>query len=85
MKQQADGRARLIRSAMLAIDVVGKKHGLDLFGLVIVIEKFAQASGEKGNQLRNFIAGNAAEFLPDAKQVASSRACFGCRSRAAAP
>ena len=53
VKQQANGCAWLVRSTMLAINVVGEKHRLHLFGLVVVIEKFAQASGEKGNQLRN--------------------------------
>ena len=69
MEEQADGRARLIRSAMLAINVVGKEHGLHFFGLVIVIEKFAQASGQEGNQLRDFVTRNPAEFFSHAKQV----------------
>src|SRR6476661_2892917 len=69
MKQQADGSARLIRASMFAIHVVGKKHGLDLFGLVIVIEKFTETSGEKGNELRDFLAGDAAEFSSHPKQV----------------
>ena len=55
MEEQADGSARLIRSAMLAVYVVGKEHGLYFFRLVIVIEEFAQASSQEGNQLGYFI------------------------------
>ena len=40
---------------MLAIDVVGKEDGFHFFGLVVVIEKFAQASGQEGDQLRDFL------------------------------
>ena len=76
MKQQPDRSARLIRPAMLAINVVGQKHGLHLLGFVIVVEKLAQAAGEKRNQLRDFCAGNSAKTLAHAKQIGpSAQAC----------
>ena len=70
MKEQTNRGARLVRAAMLAIHIVGKEHGLDLFGFVVVIEKFAEASGQKGNKLRHFVAGDAAKFLAHAKKIA---------------
>src|SRR5438552_9480764 len=62
---------------MLAIDVVGKEHGFHLFGLVVVIEKFAQASGQEGDQLRDFLARNTAESLSGVKQVSPAAHAFG--------
>src|ERR1700736_6272170 len=69
MKEQPDGRGWKIGSTMLAIHVIGKAHGLHLFGLVIVIQKFAQTSGQEGNKLRDFLARNPTEVLSNTKQV----------------
>src|ERR1700737_3048317 len=81
MKEQTDGCAGLIRSTMLAIHVIGKEHGLHLFGLVIVIEKFAQTSGQEGNKLRDFLARNATKFLSHTKQVAPAPHASGVELR----
>jgi hypothetical protein len=70
MKQQANRCSRLVRAAMLAVNVVRQEHRLHLFRFIVVIEKLAEASGEKGNQLRNLRAGDPAEAFPCAKQIA---------------
>ena len=85
MKEQADGRARLIRSAMFAIDVIGQEHGFHFFGFVIVIEKFAQAPGQERNQLRDLSARNPAESLAHAKQVGPAAHAAWCQSQAEVP
>ena len=45
MKQQADRGTGLIRSPVLAIDVVGQKQCLNFVGFIVAIEKFAQTAG----------------------------------------
>jgi hypothetical protein len=57
MKQQSNCRSLLVRPAVFPIYVVGEKKCLDLFGLVIAVQKFAQTSGQKRNQFRYFAAG----------------------------
>ena len=70
MKEQSDRCTRLVRPAMFPINIVGQKHGLHLLGFVILIEKFAQAAGQKRNQLRNLATGDPAKPLADTKQIA---------------
>ncbi len=70
MKQQSNRCSRLIRPAMLAVDIVGQKHRLHFLRFVIVIEKFSQASGKKRNQLRNLSTRNSAKPFASAKQIA---------------
>ncbi len=70
MKQQSDRRSRLVRPAMLAVNVVRQEHRFHLFGFVIVIEKLSQTPGKKRNQLRNLRARNPAKAFAHAKQVA---------------
>ena len=45
VKQQSDCGARLVRSPMLAINIVGEKHGFYFFRRVVVVEEFAQTTG----------------------------------------
>src|SRR5258708_39550560 len=67
----------MVGPAMFAIHIVGKEHGLDFFGLVIVIEKFAKASSQEGNELRDFLAGNATKFFAYTEQVGPAAHAFG--------
>ena len=69
MKEQSDGCPRLVRSAMLAVDVVGQKHRLHFLGLIVMIEKLAQAAGEERYKLRDFSTGNATKSFPHPEQV----------------
>ena len=69
MKEKSDRRARLIRPAMLTVDVVGEEHGLDLLGLVISIEKLAEAARQKRNKLRDFLARDRPETFAHAEQI----------------
>src|SRR5271169_3231312 len=77
MKEQADCRPRLVRAAMLAIDVVGEKHGLHLFRFVMVVEKLAQAAGEERDQLRNFVARDSPKPPACAEQIHPSTKAGG--------
>src|SRR5262249_55539174 len=69
MEKQPDCRARLVRPSMFAVHVVGKKHRLDGFRFVVVIEKLTQTSGQKRNQLGNFSVGDISETPSDAEQI----------------
>ena len=43
VEEQAERRARLVRAAVLAVDVVGEHERLDLLGLVVAVEEVAEA------------------------------------------
>ena len=67
-EQKAKGSSGLVRSAMLSIDVVREKHRLNLFGLVVAIEKFSEASRQEGNELADFIRGDGSKALANAQK-----------------
>src|SRR4029077_7525961 len=54
---------------MLAIHIIGKEQGFHLLGLVIMIEKFAETTGQKRNQLRDFSLGNSVEALANTENI----------------
>src|SRR5260370_16424867 len=68
MEQKAKGCPGLVRSAMLSIDIVREKHRLNLFGLVMAIEKFSEASRQEGNELADFIRGDGSKALANAQK-----------------
>src|SRR5271155_791329 len=69
MEQQADGSARLVGTAVLAVNIVGQEQSLDFVGLVVPIEKFSQAASEKRNESRNFSGRNRSESFDYPKQI----------------
>src|SRR4051794_38489187 len=70
MEKKSDRSARLIRSAMFAVNIVRQKHSLDFLGLIILIEKLPEAAGQKRNQLGDLGVRDAAKPLSHAEQVA---------------
>ena len=69
VKKQTDRSARLKRPAMLAVDVVGEKQGLDFIGFIMAIQKVAQTPGQERNELRNFQVGDRPESFGNPKKV----------------
>ena len=70
---------------MLAVDIVCQKHRLHFLGLIIAIEKIAEASGEERNQLRGFFALHSAESFSHAQQLEPAVGAAGALGRAAVP
>src|SRR6516165_7805068 len=69
VKQQPQGRTRIIRATVFPIDTIGQEKSFHFLRLVIAIQKLAQAAGQEGNQLCDLGAGNSPEALAGAQQV----------------
>ena len=77
MEQQAQGRARLVGTAVLPVDVVGEHQRLHLLRLVVPIEEVAQAAGQEGDHLRDLVARDAPEARAHTKGLEESRKARG--------
>jgi len=69
MEEQAERGAGLVRSSVLAVDVVGEEKRLHLFGFVIAIEEVTKASRQKRDELRDFRGRDAAESFGSTKEI----------------
>src|SRR5215469_4449280 len=68
MKDQTEGGPCVVRSAVLAVDIIGEKHRLDFVGFIVPIEKIAQAAGKKRNELTDLLRGHPAKTISHAQQ-----------------
>src|SRR5271156_5106526 len=68
MEQQSKRGASVVRTAVLAVNIVRQKHRLQFFGFIMAVEKIAKATGEKRNELRGFFALHAAKSFSYAQQ-----------------
>ena len=72
MEEQAEGGARVVGSAVLAVDVVGEDQRLDLLRLVVPVEELAEAAGQERHHLRDLAAADAPEAPRRAEQLAQA-------------
>src|SRR6516225_6680956 len=49
VKQESQGRARIVRAAMFPVDTVGQEKSFYFLRFIVAIEKLAQAAGQEGN------------------------------------
>ena len=68
MEQQSQRGAGVVRTAMLAVNIVRQKHRLHFFRFIMAIEKIAEASGEERDKLGGFIALHSAESFSHAQE-----------------
>ena len=83
VEQQPESAAGLVRAAVFAIDIVGKKQCFYLFGFVVTVEEVTEAAGQERDQLRDLSGGDSAKAFAGAEQVGPSvkRLCTGLGRR----
>ncbi len=69
MKEKAHRRASIVRPAVLAVDIIREKQRFDFLGLVVPIEKIAQAASKERNKLSDFLCRHPAKPISDAQQL----------------
>ena len=72
VEQQPESAAGLVRAAVFAIDIVGKKQCFYLFGFVVTVEEVTEAAGQERDQLRDLSGGDATKAFANAEQVGPS-------------
>ena len=72
VEEQPEGGARVVRPAVLAVDVVGKDQGLDLLRFVVAVEEVTEAAGQERDHLGNLKAADAPEAARGPEQLAQA-------------
>ena len=55
VEEQPERGSRVVRSAVLPVDVVGEEQGLDLLRLVVPVEELAEAAGQERHHVGNLV------------------------------
>ncbi len=72
MEQEADRRARRVRAAVLAVDVVREKERLDLLALVVAVEEVAEAPRQERDHAADLVPRDPAKAFADAEPLQDS-------------
>ncbi len=81
VKEKPERRAGRIGPAVLAVDVVGQEERLDLLGLVVAVQKIAQASGQKRDHPADLVARDSAKPPADPQRLEQSGETAGVHVR----